>query len=216
MVSAVGFDLDGTLYDHRQYVRAGLREAAAVLEAAAGRDLTRPFLEAYFYRGIRDRTFDTVLDEHDISTDHVPTLVDAYHDHAAPLHPYPDAPPVLADLRERYRLGLLTGGRNGQWKVEQLGLSECFETVLVTPRLGMDKRDDGAFRRLLTDLGADPSEAVYVGDRPELDVAAPNRMGMTTVLVETGHRGTDPDGPGAVPDYTIDRLSALPALLDAL
>jgi len=186
MVDAVCFDLDGTLFDDRQYVRAGLHSAGAHLERRTGVDLTDELVDAYFQRGVTEGTFDTVLAEQDISDEYVTELVDAYHANDGELEPFEGVEAVLDELAASYALGLITGGRNGRRKLRRLGLSEYFDTALVTSDRPYSKHDPDPFRSVLGDLGVAPAAAAYVGDRPELDFPQPSWLGMLTVRVETG------------------------------
>lgn len=216
MVSVVCFDLDGTLYDDRQYVRAGFEEAARLLEAETGERLYDEFVAAFFDRGVRERTFDAVLESRGLSTDRVPELVAAYHGHAAELEPYPDARAALDELGARYDLAVLTGGRNARSKLDRLGLDRYFDAVVVTAGESVTKRDAEPFRDVLASLSADPADAVYVGDRPDLDFPRPNDLGMDTVRVRRGTFADAPaDGP-AEPDATVETLAALPDAIAAL
>ncbi|WP_157971733.1 HAD family hydrolase [Halorussus litoreus] len=213
MVTAVGFDLDGTLFDDRQYVRAGLKAAARALESRTGVDAREDLLKAYFRRDIREGTFDHVLDARDLSPDLVPELVAAYHDHDDDLVAYPETVPVLESLDD-YRLGLLTGGTNGGEKLERLAIASYFDAVVVTADGDATKRDPEPFRELCDALDVEPSEMAYVGDRPELDFARPNDLGMYTVRVMKGqYADVAPESDPEEPDATIDSLAALPGLL---
>ena len=213
MLQAVCFDLDGTLFDDRQYVRAGLERAAEWLRAETGQDLRDAFLEAYFQRGIRESTFDTVLEENGLSTEYVGDLVAAYHDHDAELVPFGEAEAALERLSDEYALGLITGGTNGRSKLRRLGIEEHFDVVLVTPEFGTSKRKAVPFESALSSLGVSPSECAFVGDRPGLDFPQPNRLGMTTIRVRTGHYA-DADATGdSQPDHAIPDLEGLPTLL---
>lgn len=217
MVTAVGFDLDGTLFDDRQYVRAGLTEAARALEGRTGVDAREDLLEAYFQRGVRERTFDHVIAARDLSTDLLPELVEAYHDNDGDLVPYPETVPVLEELADDYRLGLLTGGTNGREKLRRLGVASYFDTVIVTSGGDVTKRDPEPFRELCDDLDARPSETAYVGDRPELDFVHPNRLGMHTIRVRKGqYADVAAESDRKEADVTIDNLEELPDLLAKL
>ena len=214
MTDALYFDLDGTLFDDRQYVRGGLRHAGDVLAEQTGAELTDELLAAYFEREITGATFDTVLAEHGLSTDLVPTLVSAYHDNTAELSPFPDANPTLDVLSETYRLGLITGGTNGREKLDRLGLSEYFETVFVGPEYGCSKHHPEIFEAALDSLDVVPSQAAYVGDRPSLDFPQPNQLGMTTVRVRTGRYATAEATGDTEPDNTVDRLASVRSVVD--
>lgn len=213
MIKAVYFDLDGTLFDDEQYVRAGLRRAGRTLTDQTDVDLTDELLEAYFERGIKESTFNAVLAEHDLPSELIPTLVDAYHDNDADLDPFPEALEAVETLAERYKLGIITGGRNGREKLRRLGVDDYFDVVLVTPELATTKREAEIFETALDALDVSADDAVYVGDRPELDFPQPNRLGMTTVRVRTGRYMHDEATGDANPDITIESLRELPDVL---
>lgn len=210
MIEAVYFDLDDTLFDDRQYVRAGLRRAGEELEARTGVDLTDELLEAYFELGIQERTFDAVLAEHDLPPELVSTLVDAYHGNEADLEPFPGAVETIESLARRYELGVITGGRNGQAKLRRLGLDDHFDPVIVTAEHGTSKRTPQPFEAALEALNLAADEAAYVGDRPSLDFPHPNRLGMWTVRVRTGRYAHLTACGDERPDVTVDALPAVP------
>lgn len=214
MRRAIGFDLDGTLFDDRQYVRQGLDAAAASLRDAIGRDLRDSFHEAYFERGVRDRTFDVVCAEHDVAPEYVPELVEAYHAAGGPLDPAPGAESVLATLGEELEIGVLTGGRNGRSKLERLGLDRYVDAVVVAPDRGLSKRDREAFVTFYDELGVPPAESVYVGDRPDLDLAWPAELGALTVLVRGSRWDVETGAETVDPSLVIDRLAELPTALE--
>lgn len=213
MVQAVLFDLDGTLFDDRQYVRAGLLNAAEKLEAETGVDISTELLTAYFDRGIRERTFDCVLREQGLSREIIPDLVDTYHAHDEALVPFPEAESVLSDLREEYNIGLITGGVNGKEKLRRLGLASYFEVVYVTAEHDTSKRYADPFEAVLADLEVTAPEAVYVGDRPALDFPQPNQLGMGTIRVLTGQFADTEVTKKARPDIVVNRLDELPSVI---
>jgi len=216
MPAAVCFDLDGTLFDDRQYVRAGLERAGEVYADRTGIDLTAAFLRAYFQSDATDATFDAVLADRGHSLDVVSELVDAYHANDAPLVPFPDAERTLAALDDDYALGLVTGGRNGRAKLRRLGLADYFDAVVVATELDATKREPEPYEAALRALGVSAAETVYVGDRPELDFPRPRALGMWTVRVRRGqYAGRVPTG-DAVPDVTVDSLDAVPEAVASL
>lgn len=211
MPAAVCFDLDGTLFDDRQYVRAGLERAGEVYADRTGVDLTEAFLRAYFQSDATEATFDAVLAERGHSLDAVPELVDAYHANDAPLVPFPDAERTLSVLGDEYALGLVTGGRNGRDKLRRLGLAGHFDAVVVTAELDATKREPEPYETVLRALDAPAEETVYVGDRPGLDVPQPRALGMRTVRVRRGQYADRVPTGDAVPDATVNSLDAVPA-----
>jgi len=210
MVQSVCFDLDGTLFDDRQYVRAGLESAAAELERRTGVDLTEAFLEAYFRHGHREATFDVVLSSVGLPCDHVPALVAAYHNSSGPLVPYPGAVETLASLAANHQIGVITGGRNGREKLSRLGLSGYVDECIVTAERDDSKRAPDPFLDMAARFDVSTESVVVVGDRPELDFPQPNRLGMRTVRLRRGRYATAVARGDAVPDATVDSLQAVP------
>jgi putative hydrolase of the HAD superfamily len=208
MDRTVCFDLDGTLFDDRQYARAGLESAGSELLARTGVDLTEEFLEAYFRHGHREATFDVVLSAAGLADDHVPALVRAYHDSEGPLVPYPDAVETLDALGRRYDIGVVTGGTNGRGKLSRLGLDDYVDEVIVTADRAYSKREPEPFVELADRFGASHGSMVVVGDRPGLDFIQPNRLGMTTIRLRRGRYATTTARGDAVPDVEVDSLDA--------
>ena len=216
MVQSVCFDLDGTLFDDRQYVRAGLESGAAELERRTGLDLTEELLAAYFRRGHRQATFDVVLSEAGLSSDHVPALVRAFHDSAGPLVPYPDAVEMLDSLAGQYDIGVITGGTNGRGKLSRLGLDGYVDECIVTAERDDSKRSADPFVEMARRFDAPHQSVVYVGDRPALDFPQPNRLGMRTVRVRRGYYASETASGDAVPDAEVESLRAVRAVVERL
>lgn len=133
------------------------------------------------------------------------------------LEPVPGAADLLRDLRADYRLGLLTDGpERAQWsKIEHLGWEDLFDAIVVTGTLPAGKPDPNTFQTICAELDVDPTDAVYVGDRPETDIAGATAVGMAGIQV------LYPGGPephsDAVATVERDRLvTALPTILAGL
>lgn len=214
-VEAVCFDLDDTLFDFTQYVRAGLEDAAEEIERRTGERLHEELLELYFEEGVREGTFDRLLDRHNLSVP-VDALVEAYHDPVPELTPYPDAEAALARLDRRFDLGLVTDGRNGREKLDRLGLAAYFDTVVVAHDRGLQKRDHPeAFLDAIESLDTTPASTVYVGDNPRTDFHVPNELGMTTVRIRRGRYRDRAASGDAVPNAVVASLDALVDRLSA-
>lgn len=205
-IQAVCFDLDGTLYDDRQYIRAGLESAADLLAERTGAELHDKIINLYFKEGIRGETFDRIIEQYDLPSELLPDLVESYHDNDADLQPYQEVPSVLDHLSGEYELGLITGGKNGHNKIARLGISRYFDKILVTPEFGTSKHQPEPFKYVLDTLSVAPAEAVYIGDNPELDFVQPNRLGMSTVRVKRGLHVDDNAEGLAEPDIQVDDL----------
>jgi HAD superfamily hydrolase (TIGR01549 family) len=69
-------------------------------------------------------------------------------------------------------------------KIAALGLSGYFTFMCSAGDSGIGtlKPNPHGLQVVLNRLGADPSEAVYIGDRPEVDATAAERAGMRAVI----------------------------------
>lgn len=136
----------------------------------------------------------------------------------------PDARPVIQALRDRgLRIGLLS---NTLWPrefhdrfLERDGLLDLFDARLYTSHMDRTKPHGSAFRAALDALGvADPSRAVFVGDRPFDDIYGAKSTGLRAVLrpndaLPAGF--TVVDRHPVEPDAVIQALPELVELVDA-
>ena len=143
--------------------------------------------------------------------------VAAYLEHWAPTtHPREDARQVLSALRERgLRLGLLSNTHwPRDWHEDLLsrdGLLDLLDARVYTSDLEHVKPHPEAFRELMRQVGVEPNDAVFVGDRQHDDIGGAAALGMRTVWVRN-----DVVPPADVaPDAVIDELSELVPLIDA-
>lgn len=120
---------------------------------------------------------------------------------------YPEVPAVLDELRRLgARLAVVSNWDSRlPGLLDGLGLADRFDAILVSHLEGVEKPHPDLFRRGLERLRARSSEALHVGDTPELDLAGARAAGLEAVLVDRAGR-LDPSF-GALPD-----LSALPAI----
>lgn len=221
-LAAVGFDLDYTLCLPARDRETLLAEAAAAADAppagdwpsrAAYRDAHRDHLTDE----TRAPVFERLLDGATVDAD-PERLARAYRDRVNDaLEPVAGAADLLAGLRGRYRVGLLTNGpsRAQRSKLEALGWTDAFDAVCVSGELPAGKPDPRAFAALFEALGVEPAELVYVGDDVEADVAGATAAGATAVQV-LHDGGAEPD-PRAAGHVSYDTLAeALPDLLASL
>src|SRR5436853_7705133 len=72
--------------------------------------------------------------------------------------------------------------------LDNVGLTEYFDQVVTSARVGIRKPDPGIFRYALMQFKARPEEAVMVGDSELHDIGGGYISGLKTVLVERRHR----------------------------
>ena len=128
----------------------------------------------------------------------------------------PGAEEAVSNLSQKYRLFLASNGTASvqAGRLTSANLYRFFETVFVSQELGFNKPAkeffDVCFARI---PGFDPKKAVMVGDSLTSDILGGKNAGITTVWVNPGHRLPRPD---IVPDYEIESLVQLEALLETL
>lgn len=220
-VEAVGFDLDGTLFDHRGSATEGVR----VFLRELGVKPTDEIVEFWFsveevefehwrsgrisFADQRRRRIRRVLTELGVEYQDGAADLDrlferylANYERAWRL--YPDVDEVLTTLRHRgLRLGLLTNGSEEQQrrKLMRTGLEGRFDAICVSEEIGEQKPDRAAFDALARMLGVEPGRCLFVGDSPEQDIAGARAAGMRATLIERRRAGAL--GLGATVDFAI-------------
>ena len=129
---------------------------------------------------------------------------------AASLAHLADSGRLLARLRQRYRLGLVSnfyGNLDGVCR--EAGIAEFFDVMIDSARVGFSKPDARIFRCATEALGVAPADATFVGDSPSRDMAGARAVGMRHVWV-TGEASAPPCCPG---DRVIVTLADLERVL---
>ena len=89
-----------------------------------------------------------------------------------------------------------------------------FEQVFVSQELGHNKPSKAYFDAAFAQIpGFDPAKALMVGDSLTSDILGGINAGIKTVWVNPAHAPARPD---IVPDFEIEALSQLEALLQTL
>ncbi len=218
----VCFDLDGTLVDSVEDIRAGLAhalaavpgddpalDARALAEAGEGRPLEEVFARA------RPRG----------SGDQLARFGAAYRGfyHAHPIErtrPFPGVLETLAALDERRARGLRTAvattkrSETARRVIDALGLARHFDLVLGTDGMPHKPAPD-LLLAVARAVERDARDGLMVGDSAR-DVAAGRAAGMRTCGVTWGALG---DGmralaPDWVPDWVIDRMEQILPIVD--
>jgi putative hydrolase of the HAD superfamily len=211
VVEAVLFDWNNTLvqftWDDELLAeghRAGLRAIGRDDEPTA---FTGRYRERVIERGTPDESYESLLHEllPETSDEQIDAFVDAEHDAWAPAFQTLGAAQALLEaLRSR---GIKTGVILNSWPdpgrvlradIERAGLTGLLDTIVISSEVGMRKPDPGIFRLALDELGVEPHDAMFVGDRLDTDVQGAAAVGMTTAQALWFRAD---DTPGIEPDF---------------
>jgi HAD superfamily hydrolase (TIGR01509 family) len=124
----------------------------------------------------------------------------------------------LGRLAAQYTLGLVSNyicGHAIRRSLDRLGLAAYFTRVIVSADLGYVKPHALLFKTIVQELGLDPPKILFVGDNWLADVQGAKRAGMDACLTRQffSHEIFEPQAGDFDPDYTIDHLLELEALL---
>jgi putative hydrolase of the HAD superfamily len=121
-----------------------------------------------------------------------------------------------------YKLGIVS---NTWWSAEfhdghlaRYGILDLIPVRLYSCDLPHTKPHPHIFKTALERIGVDAADAVFVGDRPDIDVKGAQDVGMRGVLIRVPYEPPYEHTPrdGIVPDAIIDELADLPAALDKI
>ncbi len=129
---------------------------------------------------------------------------------------YPETFTVLLELYRRgYRLGLVsntTSSVETPALLNELKLTGCFETVVLSTLAGTRKPDPSMLQQATHQMDIDPIHCAYIGNSPEKDVVAARKAGFgkTIILRNTPDKQSLVDGdPMLMPDHYIGSLNDL-------
>jgi len=213
-VGAVGFDLDGTLFDHHGSARSAAVHFLGSLGVVASDSTLASWFAAEELHFERWRSGEIGFSEQrrqrlrsvlpplgvdvpagDVDVDELfGVYLRAYE---SSWRAFPDALPLLRSLRASgHRIGLLTNGTEAQQlaKLRRTGLLIEFDVVCTSERIGFSKPDVRAFSVLASELGVEPGACLFVGDDPMKDVAGARAAGMQALLIDGDRRRELPIG----------------------
>jgi HAD superfamily hydrolase (TIGR01509 family) len=121
---------------------------------------------------------------------------------------------LLRALRPHYRLAVVSNFDYTPTAVGMLrtaGVVDLFDVIVVSDAIGWRKPRPEIFEAALRQLGVAPGDALFVGDRADIDVVGAQRMGMAVAWVNRDRTPLPADI--APPDYEIRDLGELAPVL---
>ncbi len=229
-IRAVFFDIDGTLFSTADFA-ARAREASVDAMIEAGLPETREHLLEELGEVVREfssnyeRHFDKLLlrlPRRSMKGLNPAVIIAAgivaYHDmKTRSLEPFEDAREVLRRIGHTdLTLGVITEGLEIKQaeKLVRLRILEYFQqrAIFISHQVGISKPNPKLYQRACIDLNFRPSECVYVGDNPQMDIDPANEIGMVTVQVCREDRFRTVQG-ATSPDHEIQNFWDLAEVL---
>jgi HAD superfamily hydrolase (TIGR01509 family) len=210
VLEAVLFDWNNTLVQFTwddDLLVAGHETALAAIGRADG-GFTERYRQVVLEQASPGDDYGDLLREllGELSDGEVDRFVDAEHEVWRSAHAVlGSAQALLEALRGR---GLKTGIVANSWPepsrlvradVEAFGLGDLVDVCVFSSEVGVSKPDPAIFLRALGELGVDPLDAMFVGDRLVADVQGAANVGMTTV--QALWFSADDDRSGIEPDF---------------
>ncbi len=222
MTKAVFFDLDNTLVDFMRFKRMCLEGGVeAMIDAGLNIDKDEAMKLLYTlydkygmeYRHIFDEFLKQVNGKIDYKL--LGAAIVAYRQRRASfLEPYPHVVPTLLELiRRGIKLGIISDApRLKAWvRLCNLRLHHFFEIIVTYEDTRKRKPAPEPFLHALRLADVSPAEALFVGDREEVDILGAKNVGMKTCFASYG--GARLKGK-VTPDYVITDIAELLEIIE--
>jgi len=193
-VKAIIFDIDGTLYRSREYVKQLVDAMCEVISELLSTSWERAF---ELYQMIRSKFGSVSLGLKEIGIDRRTFYEELVKklDPSQSIQPRPELKDMLNKLREmEFKVGCHTNSSRelARLVLNALGLDlEDFDIVVTSDDAEPKPMPDG-YLKILNQLNLRPEEVLYVGDRWRIEVKPAKELGMKTALVSRKREG-NPD-----------------------
>lgn len=185
-IKAIGFDVDGTLYQSPPEMSAAVGK---ILIEKAAKELSRdPDELAEEYLKKRDEYRSNTLTLNSFGLDGQKIFQDVWDQIEVEKYVVKDERLVkmINKLKKKYRLFIISNGTREQVerKIKYLGLDyHDFDPRIYCYDQGWVKPEPAPFLAAVESLELKPEEIVYVGDREDVDMEGAKAVGMKTIFV---------------------------------
>ncbi|MBI3031579.1 MAG: HAD family hydrolase [Candidatus Rokubacteria bacterium] len=121
---------------------------------------------------------------------------------------------LIIRLAPRYRLGIVSNfdyAPTAHWILERERAAGLFQAVVVSADVGWRKPKPAIFEAAFQRLGIGPADALFVGDRADIDVVGAKAVGMAVAWLNPGGEAVPPGLPE--PEYELKSLVELERIL---
>jgi putative hydrolase of the HAD superfamily len=121
---------------------------------------------------------------------------------------------LLTRMKTAYRLGIVSNFYgNLSTVLQEAQLSQFFEVIIDSNRVGLRKPDPQIFLLALNRLDLPGRQVIFVGDSFARDIVPATKTGMRAIWLKESNGPTVEDDQAAVPHDSISRLSDLEELV---
>lgn len=128
----------------------------------------------------------------------------------------PGALEALESLEKKYQLYLASNGtaRVQHGRLDSANIRHLFREIFISQEVGANKPDPEYFRACFAKIpGFDPKKTMIIGDSLTSDILGGIQAGIATCWINPQHK---PTRNGITPDYELESLNQLEALLETL
>ncbi len=183
------FDFWGTLVDNGVNP-SPVKQAKKILGLKMPfKEYIEPFERAYMTEDVDDlyEAFENVCDEFNLEPEErlLDDLVGMQNKSDILAEPYDETFDVLEDLREDYKIALVSNTPPNIHRVlDKFGMKKYFDAIVLSCDTGYLKTDPEMFEIALDKLGLEADEVVHVGDSMETDVKGAEKAGIEPILID--------------------------------
>jgi len=190
MMKVVCFDLDDTLYKEIDFLKSAYREVASYAYARAllpceSYSVIYEEMLAEYMKGNNAFEYLNACVGLDIPMN---DYLNIYRNHKPEIYLEQSIYTTLIAIRDAGNIiGLITDGRSVQQrnKIRALGLHEFIEEdmIVISEEFGTSKPSEENYKYFMERFNPE-TEFIYVGDNPEKDFIAPNKLGWKTICLK--------------------------------
>ena len=202
-ITALFFDLDGTLHDFKGASDTAMSYVYAKISDRCNIDVQslkvryseivklaedNGFIDGRCSTEYRTERFSRLLSAFGVQdTDFVKELVATYGEKLEyALKPAPNALSVLEKLGKEYQLYLVTEGPTDAQRraIEILGIRSYFKQIFISGECKKKKADGTLFTHALQETGHSAFDVVVIGDSEKRDLGGANKAGLNAIIVD--------------------------------
>ncbi|MBI9070761.1 MAG: HAD family hydrolase [Melioribacteraceae bacterium] len=179
--SVIVLDLDDTLYKEIDFLKSAYKEISEHLSNEIKLNIYQEMLDLYFEE--KD-VFEIIVNKYKFESIYKVDLIRSYRNHYPSIVLLEGVKEFIQKIEElNIPLGLITDGRSitQRNKIAALGLSDCFDEIIISEEFGSKKPSIQNFQ-IFMDKYRDHC-FYYIGDNLKKDFVTPNKLGWNSICL---------------------------------